>query len=223
MARCGNCKATDQTVAHIRACYQHRYNGTMLTLLPGDSHNRRDEGGYVHRVNGRYEALCTMQFVYDTTVDTALPVDCPFCLAKLGRPKADYVQPEAAKSQEVSPWAAVNELRNQVQHYLAPKPSGDRVGYFAINVVDGFGGAPVKFYRIKAKGNRVYVDAQASDEYHALRSPQSLEMVLKAILKDPKLAAERYADELGRCYRCGRTLTDETSRSVGMGPECRSK
>lgn len=29
--------------------------------------------------------------------------------------------------------------------------------------------------------------------------------------------------ELGRCCRCGRELTDETSRALGIGPECRSK
>lgn len=28
---------------------------------------------------------------------------------------------------------------------------------------------------------------------------------------------------LGICWRCGRHLTDETSRSLGIGPECRSK
>lgn len=137
-------------------------------------------------------------------------------VATIDRPSQPVAQPGAA-------WGIVNELRKQVTQYLAPKPSGDRVGYFAINVVDGLGGAPVKFYRVKAKGGRVYVDAQASDEYHALRSPGSLKMVLSAILADPKRAAGRYADELGRCYRCGRTLTDDTSRSVGMGPECRSK
>lgn len=36
-------------------------------------------------------------------------------------------------------------------------------------------------------------------------------------------AARRYAQELGRCSRCNRHLTDETSRAYGMGPECRSK
>lgn len=36
-------------------------------------------------------------------------------------------------------------------------------------------------------------------------------------------AAQRYGTELGRCSSCNRTLTDQLSRSLGIGPECRSK
>lgn len=46
--------------------------------------------------------------------------------------------------------------------------------------------------------------------------------ILERISQDPDAAA-RYGRELGRCCRCNRTLTDETSRSLGVGPECRSK
>ena len=121
-------------------------------------------------------------------------------------------------------WSEVNNLRKQISEHLTGKPSGQRLGYFAINVADGLGGAPVKFYRVKRVQNgRTYIDAQGSDEYWPVRSPQSISMVLRAILGDPKKAAELYASSLGKCYRCGRTLTDETSRSIGMGPECRSK
>lgn len=36
-------------------------------------------------------------------------------------------------------------------------------------------------------------------------------------------AAIRYGVEIGRCYRCNRSLTDETSRALGIGPDCRSR
>lgn len=121
-------------------------------------------------------------------------------------------------------WSKVNSLRSQIAKHLAPKPSGKAVGYFAVNLADGMGGAPVKFYRVTRTTNgRTFLDAQASDEYHSVRTPQANELVLGRILGDPAKAAALYASSLGRCYRCGRTLTDETSRSVGMGPECRSK
>jgi hypothetical protein len=124
----------------------------------------------------------------------------------------------------VGAWEKVNSLRDQIKSYLIVKPSGAARGYFAINVPDGFGGAPVKFYRVtRVTSGRIFVDAQASDEYHSVKTPASLELVLGRIMGDPVKAAELYASSLGRCYRCGRTLTDETSRSVGMGPECRSK
>lgn len=46
----------------------------------------------------------------------------------------------------------------------------------------------------------------------------------RAIRRDGfEKAAKMFAEKLGRCYRCGRTLTDETSRSLGIGPDCRTK
>ena len=36
-------------------------------------------------------------------------------------------------------------------------------------------------------------------------------------------AGKTYADEIGRCWRCGRHLTDEESRAAGIGPDCRSR
>jgi hypothetical protein len=35
--------------------------------------------------------------------------------------------------------------------------------------------------------------------------------------------ARRYAQELGRCSRCNRHLTDEASRARGLGPECATR
>jgi hypothetical protein len=47
---------------------------------------------------------------------------------------------------------------------------------------------------------------------------------LSAILEEGiEPTALRYGQELGRCSRCNRTLTDEVSRQYGKGPECRSK
>ena len=47
---------------------------------------------------------------------------------------------------------------------------------------------------------------------------------LEAILElGPEGSALLYGRELGRCSRCNRHLTDETSRALGMGPECRQR
>jgi hypothetical protein len=43
---------------------------------------------------------------------------------------------------------------------------------------------------------------------------------LEAIAADPE-AGPRYGQTIGRCCRCNRTLTDEISRSLGIGPTCR--
>lgn len=49
---------------------------------------------------------------------------------------------------------------------------------------------------------------------------RALEEILKA---GPRSSATLFGQTIGRCWRCGRHLTDETSRSLGIGPECRSK
>lgn len=141
-----------------------------------------------------------------------------------GASPAPLPQPVQAPAVPANYWAKVNDLRKQIAPHLARKPSGKAVGYFAINMPDGMGGAPVKFYRVtRVTNGRTFLDAQASDDYHGVRTAQANELVLGRILADPAKAAQLYASSLGRFYRCGRTLTDETSRSVGMGPECRSK
>jgi Family of unknown function (DUF6011) len=58
---------------------------------------------------------------------------------------------------------------------------------------------------------------------HNVRA-QERASALAAIAEDgPEAAAKLYGQEIGRCSRCNRHLTDETSREFGMGPECRSK
>lgn len=85
----------------------------------------------------------------------------------------------------------------------------------------------LKFLRVtegKARwAGRTFVEIQASDDRYAVRNPARRNALLAAIAADPEAAATRYGVELGHCYRCGRTLTDETSRALGIGPDCRSK
>lgn len=85
----------------------------------------------------------------------------------------------------------------------------------------------VKFFRVtEGKGRwagRTFVEAQASDDHHAIRNPQRRAEILAAIAENPLEAELLYGRELGRCSRCGRTLTKESSRAYGMGDDCRSK
>jgi hypothetical protein len=69
----------------------------------------------------------------------------------------------------------------------------------------------------------VFVDIQASDDTYPLKDRARKARVLAAIAQDVEGSLCRYGQELGVCGDCGRTLTDETSRSIGRGPICRSK
>ncbi len=43
---------------------------------------------------------------------------------------------------------------------------------------------------------------------------------IKLIMANPEAWARLFGQMIGRCFRCGKKLTDEDSRSVGHGPEC---
>lgn len=77
----------------------------------------------------------------------------------------------------------------------------------------------LKFYVIKPNGLFV----MASDEEHRITKKDRQVEIAELIKVDPMGAMRRYGHEIGRCGRCGRTLTDEDSRANGIGPICMSK
>lgn len=95
-------------------------------------------------------------------------------------------------------------------------------GHYAVETEEGH----LAFYRVDRPtegrwAGRTFVAVQASDEYHPVRG-NAAAPVLAKIAADPVAAMLRYGVEIGRCGHCHRTLTDETSRSLGIGPVCRA-
>lgn len=84
----------------------------------------------------------------------------------------------------------------------------------------------LRFFKVEYGKNKwegyVFIKEQAGDDLFAVRNKQRRERITAAILNDPDALA-RYGQELGVCGDCGRTLTDETSRAIGIGPVCRDK
>ena len=88
-------------------------------------------------------------------------------------------------------------------------------GRYAVESEEG----ELRFYHCADDGE-VYV--MASDNEHRLQRPAA-EAVIAKIALDPKEAAGRYGQEFGTCGLCGRGLTDEVSRAIGIGPVCLQK
>ncbi len=80
----------------------------------------------------------------------------------------------------------------------------------------------LKFYKVKNGRNAgfVFLDVQASDEWHAIRNVTRIREILALIAVDADKASLRYGREIGECGDCGRTLTTEASRARGRGPIC---
>ena len=89
-------------------------------------------------------------------------------------------------------------------------------GRYAIPKDDG----TLMFYSIKNGKYKTFVDVWASDTRYPIQNNSERVRILEAIQNDPD-AGPRFGREIGRCYVCGRTLTDELSRQLGIGPVCR--
>lgn len=131
-----------------------------------------------------------------------------------------------ASLRDNNPWAPVQKLRDAIKPHLNRETKRGKVRHFALGEDQ-----EAKFYRVKEVPNgRVYVDAVAGGSAHGhdgvtypVKNPTTLVQVLTEILANPDEAAKRYGQLLTRCSDCNRTLTDATSRALGIGPECRSK
>jgi hypothetical protein len=147
--------------------------------------------------------------------------------AELGSQAGTYtaaMDREAAWTREnTSRWIG-NLIKKSRELSAAPRTTAAPVqvadGRYAVEE-DG----TLKFFKVK-NGNRpgfVFLDIQASDDWHAIRDLGRIRRVLATIAQDANAAMIRYGHELGECGRCGRTLTDEASRAAGIGPVCASK
>lgn len=118
----------------------------------------------------------------------------------------------------VAPGASTEEYVAATSKEEAP------AGRYALRGEDGV----VKFYRIDkpTKGKWAgwtFLKVQASDDLYPVRNKAEKARIIAAIEADVEGAERLYGQELGKCARCGRTLTDETSRAYGIGPDCRAK
>lgn len=87
---------------------------------------------------------------------------------------------------------------NNLAFWWITRGRGDREGMFFLRQVIG-GQGPVRV--------RIGLEAMVA--------------VARKALMNPTEAMATYGREIGCCARCGRELTNETSRAAGIGPECR--
>lgn len=114
----------------------------------------------------------------------------------------------------------------------APKPqSGYPVvapGYYAI--ASATGNNDLDFFVVQAgkgkwEGRSFVKRVVGGHPEFSIQGPHA-RIVLERIQDapgGPEAAAAKYGQEIGQCGMCNRTLTDEESRALGIGPVCRQK
>jgi hypothetical protein len=93
-------------------------------------------------------------------------------------------------------------------------------GYYAIGPV-----GDTRFYRIDRPttgrwAGYVFLNIQAGNELHPVKNHAERLRVLTLVAEDPRAAAIRYGNEIGRCSQCNKTLTNPDSIAAGIGPIC---
>jgi hypothetical protein len=91
----------------------------------------------------------------------------------------------------------------------------------------GGSGSAAQFYRVRRGSGQyegwTYLDIQASDDFYPITNISRARRILEEINNDPMAAAVRYSHLLGKCFCCGRILTNKVSRKIGCGPICARK
>lgn len=114
-----------------------------------------------------------------------------------------------------------------------PKVPPGRYAVMICETVAGVDVETLKFFKVKMPtegrwAGFTFLDAGRGGSYNDLqwtsvRDVEYKTRVLKKIAENPQEAGKKFGQEIGACCRCGRSLTDATSRSLGIGPDCRQK
>lgn len=115
------------------------------------------------------------------------------------------------------------DLQAKLNELLADLPDG----YFAVPYIGRDAGrTDLTFLGVRSRtnGDRFIVHVVGG---HGETDDLSFEWCEKAVAAlrhfNLEQSAQIYGQELGHCGRCGRTLTNEASRYLGIGPECATK
>lgn len=206
--KCGKCRNTGVTLDHVRNCYGR--GGVATATRPTQGTNDAYEG-----------TQATGNPDWDRAEDQATNA-----VLAAGSPErvGNHHDASGASTRPRNDWAVVNTLRAGAAKLLVRETRGYRVAYFALRAE----GDVIKYYRAKYmvagrhKG-KFFLDAKGGPGYYPVRNPGTLAGVLTKFLQNPEAAFHLFADTLGACSRCGLDLTDDTSRALSMGPECRKK
>lgn len=235
--KCGSCKGRHQTVEAVRACFQGRawdaaMNGDAAEVAEIQRREREEDERVAHAKAMRDAHVFQGGFSGTGT--------CPGCGATRGHTHDDDCRTYAAQASRRTP-RNLDEQRTRQRRdpsYVGePMTRGKQAerswgqempavpaGSYALRDAEGV----VKFYQVdrpeKGKwAGWVFLSAQASDEKWPIKKVDTKREILTRIAEDLRGAMALYGQELGECSKCHRTLTDEESRRIGVGPDCRKK
>lgn len=204
---CGNCKDKHESVDQVKACY-NGFGGRS-----GDTGNQVI-GQPVVRYGRAALNATAKQVSYINSLITER--DCG----------ERYVGIDWATKSQGEASAAIRELKAMpFKTAGAPLTEAVPAGYYALDSATG--NNDLDFYCVQhGKGRwagRVFVKRVIGGRPDTpVRGAEANRVIMAIAEVGADSAAKRYGQEIGRCGRCNRHLTDETSRALGLGPDCAS-
>lgn len=230
--RCGNCKGTHGSVQEVRDCHA------------GVRHNRGLEGQILSATNG---SITEADVAYARTASSPQRTSGVVATEKqvaflrsliLERPMWAEVENlhegmlESLTKAEASHWIKQALATPKETGAAKAQPTKDAfedvpAGYYAVTSLSGAN--DLDFYSVDRPtegkwAGYVFVKQVVGGKPEFPVKGAKWAKVLKAIQDAGwQDAARLYGQEIGRCGKCNRTLTDETSRQLGVGPVCRGQ
>jgi hypothetical protein len=218
--KCGRCREYHETVADVRACF----NGQNVA-------STKPEGRTADKLTEPQVKMVNVLLRKLGLVYTAGPVEE---LEKWGngRKLIDQLKDAEQRKAHGRDW----DLPEGTQVSAKPKDDGpaERTalpevphGYYATPSATGHNDLDFWFVNVvtrEGKWQGFRAVSRVIGGHAPVRVPGTVRRTaLKAIAETGYAQAQMtFAHELGRCYRCGKTLTDDTSRELGIGPKCRA-
>lgn len=204
--KCGQCHDRHDTVAEVRACYAGAVDGKTAKIpVPQSAFDALRVNRFAGPCFRCQEHVEAEQGHIEKIADKGWKVfhngECPQIVHGLSGS-------EARARSDGKPWPDV-----PAGHYAVKSLSGN-------NDLD--------FFRVDRPtqgtwAGRTFVKRVIGGRADTPVRGVGAEKVLKAILAaGPDKAMALFGQTLGYCGRCGRHLTDEESRTLGIGPVCRA-
>lgn len=223
---CGNCKATHGSSREVRQCYG---------MGEGNVRTRTEEAA--ENAAGAYrQQTFADQPIAKATTATVEPPATEKQVAYLESLLADRVHGIVDTAMYMTGIRTSKAAASEAIKFLLscekaamPQPQAESVsvpaGYYA--VPSATGNNDLDFFCVqvptegKWKGYSFVKRVVGGRPELSIQGPQA--RIVKERIQDAGVeeAAALYGKEIGRCGRCNRTLTDETSRALGIGPVCR--
>lgn len=216
MIRYGRCRNSHETVIDVKTCYAG--DETSVRLVGRSSVNSRTDTALpatTRQVNYVLD-LARRRDITELSVGAGVTLDKirdNVTAIECGEPEPFHViRPDASH--------LIGELLDCTllpETWKITVPDGRYAVTLPVN-------SRLRFFHVtRTKTGSLKIRERAGDVLHEKRFTEYRKIIEAILDTGVESAGRRYGRELGHCWKCGLTLTNQISRAFGEGPVCRDR